>query len=384
MADELARLWAHDIWVRLGVTVAAALLLAALLRSVAYALLRRLTRRHPVAAGMIDRASAPMEWLMPLLMLVVALRMLPEAATLGPVVVLRRLLTIALVAVATWLAVRCIGALEEAALRRYPVDVADNLRARRVATQVRVLGRTADILAILLGAAAILLTIPGVRQLGASLLASAGVAGLVLGLAAKPVLSNVVAGLQIAVTQPIRLDDVVIIQGEWGRIEEITGSYVVVRIWDERRLVVPLNWFIENPFQNWTRTSAQLIGTVFLWLDYRVPLAPLRGELERLCRDAPEWDGRVCVLQVTDANERAMQLRALVSSVDSGRNWDLRCRVREGLIAYVQANHPDALPRWRGEMEPAAGRPAPPGGPILPAQPGTQQSPSPEDGGPRR
>ncbi|MDO1529869.1 mechanosensitive ion channel family protein [Fulvimonas sp. R45] len=384
MGDELARLWAHDIWVRLGVTVAAALLLAALLRSVAYAVLRRLTRRHPVAAGMIDRASAPMEWLMPLLMLVIALRMLPEAATLGPVVVLRRLLTIALVAVATWLAVRCIGALEEAALRRYPVDVADNLRARRVATQVRVLGRTADILAILLGAAAILLTIPGVRQLGASLLASAGVAGLVLGLAAKPVLSNVVAGLQIAVTQPIRLDDVVIIQGEWGRIEEITGSYVVVRIWDERRLVVPLNWFIENPFQNWTRTSAQLIGTVFLWLDYRVPLAPLRGELERLCRDAPEWDGRVCVLQVTDANERAMQLRALVSSVDSGRNWDLRCRVREGLIAYVQANHPDALPRWRGEMEPAAGRPAPPGGPILPAQPGTQQSPSPEDGGPRR
>jgi small-conductance mechanosensitive channel len=232
--------------------------------------------------------------------------------------------------------------------------------------------------AVVIGAAVVLLAIPGVRELGASLLASAGVAGLVLGLAAKPVLSNLIAGLQIALTQPIRLDDVVIIEGEWGRVEEITGSYVVVRIWDERRLVVPLNWFIENPFQNWTRITSRLIGSVFIWLDYRVPLAPLRDELQRLCKAAPEWDGRVCVLQTTDANERAVQLRALVSSADSGLNWDLRCRVREGLIAYVQARHPEALPRWRGEMEE----------PVLPQrpprQPGPASSPSAEDGGPRR
>jgi len=378
MADEFWRLWTHSVWVRLAVVVAAALLLAAALRCVAHAVLRRLAGRHPAAATMMRRASAPMEWLLPLLMLAIALHMLPDAATRAPFAIVHRLLTVALFAVATWLVVRCIGALEDTAIRRYPMDVADNLQARRIVTQVRVLGRTADIVAIVLGAGAVLLSIPGVRELGASLLASAGVAGLALGLAAKPVLSNLIAGLQIALTQPIRLDDVVIIENEWGRIEEITGSYVVVRIWDERRLVVPLNWFIENPFQNWTRTSARLIGSVFLWLDYRVPLAPLREELQRLCKAAPEWDGRVAVLQATDANERAVQLRALVSSTDSGLNWDLRCRVREGLIAYVQSHYPEALPRWRGEMA----APAPPQPP--PRQPQTPSSPSAEDGGPRR
>jgi hypothetical protein len=214
------------------------------------------------------------------------------------------------------------------------------------------------VLVILAGSAAVLMTIPGVRQFGASLLASAGLAGLALGIAAKPVLSNLIAGLQIAMAQPIRLDDVVIVKGEWGRIEEITGTYVVVRIWDERRLIVPLNYFIENPFENWTRRTAELIGTVFLWVDYRLPMAPARTELERLCREAPEWDGRVCVLQVVDANEHAMQLRALVSAPDSSRAWDLRCRIREGLIAFVQREYPDYLPttrvRWQREHEDGA------------------------------
>jgi small-conductance mechanosensitive channel len=256
--------------------------------------------------------------------------------------------------VATWLGVRCIGAAEFFFSRRFPVDTQDNLHARRVLTQTRVLGRTASVLLILIGLAACLMMIPGVRQIGTSLLASAGLAGLAVGLAAKPVLSNLIAGLQIAITQPIRLDDVVIIEGEWGRIEEIGGTYVVVRIWDERRLVVPLNWFIEHPFQNWTRRSAQLIGTVYLWLDYRVPLQPLRDEVKRLCKDAPQWDGRVCVLQVTDANEHAIQLRVLASSADSSSNWDLRCRVREGLIAFVQQHHPDSLPRMRAELREAS------------------------------
>ncbi|WP_082582754.1 mechanosensitive ion channel domain-containing protein [Frateuria sp. Soil773] len=363
MADRFAVSWSHDVWLRLGVAVLVALVLALLLRALAYGVLRRLARRRPFAADLLKRTSAPMEWLIPLLMLAVALRVMPGADALPAAVLLRHLLLVALLAAATWLAIRCVGALERVAMRHYPMDVADNLLARRVLTQVRVLGRTADILLATIGVAAILLTIPGVRQLGASLLASAGVAGLALGLAARPVLSNLIAGLQIAMTQPIRLDDVVIIENEWGRVEEITGSYVVVRIWDERRLVVPLNWFIEHPFQNWTRRTARLIGTVFLWLDYRTPLAPLREELARLCREAPEWDGRVCVLQVTDANERAMQLRALVSSADSGRNWDLRCRVREGLLAFVQARYPEALPRWRGEFPRApsggAGGPGP-------------------------
>jgi hypothetical protein len=243
---------------------------------------------------------------------------------------------------------------------------------------VRVLGRTATALLVLLGLAAALMTVPGVRQVGTSLLASAGVVGLAVGLAAKPVLSNLIAGLQIALTQPIRLDDVVIIEGEWGRIEEITGSYVVVRIWDQRRLVVPLNWFIEHPFQNWTRTNAELIGTVFLWLDYRVPMEPLRAELQRLCAATPKWDGRVCVLQVTDANEQAMQVRALVSSADSGSNWDARCFVREGLIAFVQQHYPDALPHRRNEVMSA---PHAMVGALARAV--EQRSPTAEDGGPR-
>ena len=181
-------------------------------------------------------------------------------------------------------------------------------------------------------------------------------AGLVAGIAARPVLGNLIAGLQIALSQPIRLDDVVVIQGEWGRIEEITGTYVSVRLWDQRRLIVPLQWFIENPFANWTRSSSQIIGTVFLYVDYRMPLAPLREELARIVEAAPEWDRRVQVLQVTDGTERAMQLRALVSSLDSGLNWDLRCRVREGLLDFIQQRYPQYLPRARADVRPTRNR----------------------------
>ena len=223
---------------------------------------------------------------------------------------------------------------------------------RRIHTQAKVLVRTVMVLIVIIGTGAALMTFPNVRRVGASLLASAGVAGLVAGIAARPVLGNLIAGLQIALTQPIRLDDVVVIQGEWGRIEEITGSFVSVRLWDQRRLVVPLQWIIENPFTNWTRSSSEIIGTVYLSVDYRTPLAPLREELARLVHAAPEWDGRVQVLQVTDATERTMQLRALVSAADSSSCWDLRCRVREGLIAYLQDRYPQCLPRSRMELYP--------------------------------
>ena len=180
-------------------------------------------------------------------------------------------------------------------------------------------------------------------------------AGLVAGIAARPVLGNLIAGLQIALTQPIRIDDVLIVEGEWGRVEEITGSYVVVRIWDDRRMIVPLEWFIQHPFQNWTRTTSELLGTVHLWVDYAMPLVPLREELERICRSAPEWDGRLCLLQVTDSSERALQLRALVSARDASIAWDLRCRVREGLVEFIRKNYPECLPRLRGSLESAAG-----------------------------
>lgn len=263
---------------------------------------------------------------------------------------LRELCAFALIGAITWFSVRCAAAIGEAIIAAHPLDIADNLQARRIHTQARVLARTVMVLIIIVGVGAALMTFPNVRQIGASLLASAGVAGLVAGIAARPVLGNLIAGLQIALSQPIRLDDVVVIQGEWGRIEEITGTYVSVRIWDQRRLIVPLQWFIENPFANWTRSSSQIIGTVFLWLDYRMPLAPLREALARIVDGAPEWDRRVQVLQVTDANERAMQLRVLVSSSDSGLNFDLRCRVREGLLDFVNEHYPQFLPRARAEV----------------------------------
>ncbi|HEX7813815.1 mechanosensitive ion channel family protein [Dyella sp.] len=350
MFDDFSLFWAHHPWGRLGLAVAAALVLALVLRSLAFLFLRRLARRHPFTASVVGRANPPMEWLIPVLMFTVSLHLTPDIEVFRWLDPVNHLLLVLLIAIVTWLAVRCLGAMQLVAMHLYPVDREDNLRARQVVTQVRVLGRIAMTGVVLLGAAAIFMTIPAVRQLGTGLLASAGVAGIAIGFAAKPVLSNLIAGVQIALTQPIRLDDVVIVQNEWGRIEEIGATYVVVRIWDERRLVVPLNFFIENPFENWTRATSRITGTVFLWVDYRMPLDPLRAQLQRLCEEAPEWDRRVCVLQLVDATDRAIQLRALVSAADSGRAWDLRCRVREGLVSFVQREYPDFLPLQRASL----------------------------------
>ena len=250
-------------------------------------------------------------------------------------------------------------------LREHPVDVEDNLAARRIQTQTRVIARVIQGTVILVGVALALMTFPAIRQIGATLLASAGLIGLVAGIAARPVFGNLIAGLQIALAQPIRLDDVVIVEGEWGRIEEITSTYVVVRVWDERRLVVPLQWFIENPFQNWTRTSAQLLGTAFLWLDYRTPMAEVRAQLQAICEEDPRWDGRVCVAQVTETGEHTIQVRLLVSARNSGDLFDLRCVVRERMIDYLARCHPQSLPRLRADLAREH-----PGGPEGDAGPG--------------
>ncbi len=240
-------------------------------------------------------------------------------------------------------------------LRRFRTDVEDNLLARKHVTQMRLLQRVATILLGIVTVAAALMTLPAVRQYGVSLFASAGAAGLVLGLAARPVLSTLLAGIQIAMTQPIRVEDVVIVEGEWGWIETITSTYVVVRLWDLRRMIVPLSYFIEKPFQNWTYQSSDLIGSVFLRVDYTVPIDRLRAKLERVVQANPQWDRKVVVLQVTDTPDSFVELRALVSARNSGDLWDLRCAVREQLIAFLQAEYPQALPRQRVEM---AGSPA--------------------------
>jgi small-conductance mechanosensitive channel len=261
----------------------------------------------------------------------------------------------------TALVMGAIGGLADGLIARNPIDVEDNLHARRVETQTRVLSRSAQVLVLIGGAAMVLMTFPGMRQLGASLLASAGVLGIVGGLAARPVFSNLISGLQIALSQPFRIDDVVIVNGQNGRVEEITGTYVVLKLWDERRMIVPLQWFIENPFENWTRNNSNILGTVLLYVDYATPMEPIRAEAKRLVESSPDWDGRVFAVQVTDATDKAIQVRVLVSSASSGKNFDLRCKVREGLVAFLAREYPASLPLARNLNEnrdvPAEGAP---------------------------
>jgi len=243
-----------------------------------------------------------------------------------------------------------VNAVEEVVLNQFRIDVKDNLQARKVYTQVKVLKKIAVVIIVIFTAASMLMVFDSVRQLGTSILASAGVVGIIVGFAAQRSIATVLAGFQIALTQPIRLDDVVIVENEWGRIEEISLTYVVVLIWDQRRLVVPINYFIEKPFQNWTRVSAELLGSVFLYLDYTVPLKALRDELHRLLETSSRWDRKVQVIQVTDAKPNGMEVRVLVSAADASTAWDLRCELREKLIDFLQRNYPQCLPRMRAEL----------------------------------
>lgn len=350
---ELTKLLAgfDDSWLAVTFAVVAALAFGLLVHVIAFGVLRRIGRVSVLFGTLAKELDRPARAVLPLLVLQFVWTALPDTISLPRAISIATALL--LIAALTWLAMRAVSAVGETVIRLHPSNVNDNLEARRVVTQTRVLARTVMTFVALIGAAVGLMMFPSLRTMGTSLLASAGVAGLVAGIAARPVLGNLIAGLQIALTQPIRIDDVVIIEGEWGRIEDITSAYVIVKLWDERRLVVPLQWIVEHPFQNWTRTSAQLIGSVFLWTDYRMPLAPLRAELQRICAAAPEWDGRVALLQVVESSERAMQLRALVSSADASKNWDLRCRVREALLDFMQREHPDALPRLRAAVDTA-------------------------------
>ncbi len=263
----------------------------------------------------------------------------------------RHAISLVVIAAVGWTLVAALDCAEDILLRKYDVSATDNLIARSRHTQLRVLTRTLQIFVVVVSVAVALMTFPRVRELGTSLLASAGIAGLVVGLAARPLLENIIAGLQIALTEPIRIDDVLIVEGEWGRVEEITATYVVVRIWDQRRLIVPLSYFLSKPFQNWTRESAELLGTAFLYLDYSAPIGAIRSKLEELCKQSEHWDGRVCKVQVTDAKERVIEVRLLVSAADSSSQWDLRCDVRQGVLEFLQKEHPEALPRTRVAWE---------------------------------
>ena len=264
---------------------------------------------------------------------------------------LKRVGSIFLIVSLSWAAIAFIRIVKQIFLENYDVSKEDNLRSRKFQTQFNILERILVFLIVLISIGLILMLFDEVKRIGVSLFASAGIAGVIIGLAAQRIIGAVLAGIQIAITQPIRLDDVVIIEGEWGRIEEITLTYVVVNIWDKRRLVVPSTYFFEKPFQNWTRTTSEILGTVFLYTDYNVSFEALRKELTRLLESTPLWDGKVNVLQVTDAKEHSIEIRALMSAKDSGSAWDLRVFVREKLIEFLQKNYPESLPKTRVIIE---------------------------------
>lgn len=321
-----------------------------IMHAVALAILGRMARRTRTSLDdiVIAHLRGPTRLLALLLSLKFATPFLRQTAELLTLV--DQITSILLIAAVAWLVVAATRIGRAMLSERFDVSAADNLQARKIHTQYDVLSKIIISVAFILALASVLMTFDQVRQLGASILASAGIVGIIVGFSAQKSLGTLFAGVQIALTQPIRLDDVVIVEGEWGRIEEITLTYVVVRIWDQRRLVVPITYFIEKPFQNWTRISAELLGTVFLHVDHTVPLDALRDELQRIVKDDERWDGRVAQIVMTDVTQTTAQVRALISAADSGRAWDLRCHVREMLVDFVRERYPHALPRLRAEV----------------------------------
>lgn len=324
---------------------------ALLLHRVGSLLLRRATpSTYAAAEGTIVRqARPPARLAFVLLALYVVTPLLPlTAAGVG---VVRHALAVAIIVTLTWAIIALTEVFQVLVKVRFDTGVPDNLRARRVQTKVQLLRRMVILVVVVVAFGLVLMTFESVRRVGISLFASAGVVGLIVGIAAQPTLANLVAGLQVALTEPIRLDDVVIVEGEWGRVEEIGMTYVVIRIWDMRRLVVPLRHFIDKPFQNWTRASVELLGTVVLHVDYRTPVERVRQELHRILQETDLWDGKVWNLQVVDATERTVQIRALMSARDAGNGWELRVHVRERLLDFLQREMPECLPRMRAEVE---------------------------------
>jgi small-conductance mechanosensitive channel len=316
-----------------------------------YAVLHRLRRRAPdrlpLRGHLVTRSERPARWTLLALGLYAALAILPTALAPGARDVVDSVAYIGLVIAVAWLATAAVRAARDALRDRLDIDKADNLSERRLLTQVVLLQRLIVVGIVVVALAAVLLHFETFRRVGAGLLASAGIAGIVLGFAAQRVLGNLLAGIQIAITQPIRVEDVVVVEGEWGQVEEITLTYVVVRVWDLRRLVLPISYFIEQPFQNWTRQSAQVIGSVYVRTDYGVSAEAVRAEIGRIVAASAYHDGETFRLHVTDLGERAVEMRAIMTAPNAGAAWELRAEVRERLLAWFQEHEPEALPRTR-------------------------------------
>ncbi|MEH2484309.1 mechanosensitive ion channel family protein [Bradyrhizobium sp. AZCC 2230] len=344
--------WIPSWIIGLGLVAGAMLLALSFYRLAVWLLNRTFGTRLPLLSVFIERTSGPAQ----LALCLAAVALVLPLAPLDDVfrTPLTSLFVVAFIALIGWISIRIVDMSAARYLQNFR-DVTENFVARKHVTQVRVFKRVTDIIIVIITVSTALMTFDSVRQYGVSLFASAGAAGLIVGLAARPLLSNLIAGVQIAITQPIRIEDAVIIESEWGWVEDIAATYVVIRLWDWRRMVVPLSYFIEKPFQNWTRDTASLIGVIALHVDYRADVPRIRRWLEGAIKESKLWDGAVVNLQVIDADSRTIELRALVSARNAPQSWDLRCEMRERLIAFIRDEMPEALPRERAILIPSGG-----------------------------
>ena len=288
-----------------------------------------------------------------LLVSLIGLGILVHYIPLSPAIVelLNHTLLVFAIIGTAWFIIRSLMVLEQFILQYYTAKARENEASRKIATHVSLARKILNALCLLLAIAGVLMTFDTVRQVGLSILASAGILSVMIGFAAQKSLTTLISGIQIAITQPISIGDEVVVENEKGKIEEITLTYVVVQLWDQRRMILPITWFIDRPFQNWSRTSQELLGTVFLFIDYALPPEVLRHELERIVAATPLWDKRVAKMQVTNATDKSVEVRALLSAANSAELWDLRCLVREELIAFLRLNYPGLLPKVTIESE---------------------------------
>jgi small-conductance mechanosensitive channel len=339
-----------NLWIVSAATLATGIALVILLHYFFFFFGERLTKRRKSISGaaLLKQVKLPTRVILIFAVAAPVLALAPISVTVRAIVV--HAVELGVIGAIGWLFIALARFLSRFVETRYQTDTAETLVARRIRTQVRVMQRVANATIVTLTVAVMLMTFPSVRQIGASVLASAGIAGLIVGVAARNTFASLIAGLQVGLTQPIRLEDSVVVEGEWGWIEEIETTYVVVRLWDLRRLILPLSYFIEKPFQNWTRTTTQLLASAMVYADYTVPVEAVRQELCRILPQTPLWDGGTWALQVTDLTENTIQMRALMSAPDASRAFDLRCYVREQLVHFLQDKYPQCLPTRRGRL----------------------------------
>ncbi|MEJ8804028.1 mechanosensitive ion channel family protein [Pontibacter sp. H249] len=338
-----------DFVLGLGICVIA-LIIGSIFKLVTFKILRVYNKEENplLVRSLTHHLNQPLSLLIPLLFLSFAMPLLPYSDS--TVYILKRIIEVLGIVTFAWTLIMFTNVARDLVRNKYQLDKSDNFRERKLFTQLQFIRKITIVLIAFIALSMILLSFDAVRKLGTGLLTSAGVVGIVVGIAAQKSIANLLAGLQIAFTQPIRIDDVLVVENEFGRVEEITLTYVVLKIWDNRRMILPLNYFIDKPFQNWTRTGSDILATVYIYTDYTIPIEEVRSEFERILASTELWDKQVAVLQVTDSKENSLELRALMSANSSGIAWDLRCLVREKLVQFIQQNYPDALPKVRTEF----------------------------------